>query len=417
MSELLKYFRGYVIVFAKGPYMERFFQQCGKRGLMLWNIEVNNDGYTFMVSKNAFGIVSDLAKATGSDLSILKKIGLPFLLHQYRKRKLFILGCLVALSALYVFSLFLWDISIDGATTYSKKEILSYMTKNCVHAGEPLKEIDCIQLEEKLRNHFSKTAWVSCELKGTQLLVHMKEIIPLKEYTKETRPSDLVASKDGTIAKLAMREGILQVKVGQYVKAGDLLVSGRIEYHDDGGTLTKVCGLAASADVIAKTQCDYSETLEYVRYKKKYIKGNKYSVCLHIGSKKIYLLPFVDKFTKKYKNSQQKEYDQKSKLHKMKLGKTFYFPLQLEIITAKPYMLKRVEYSKKQLQLEAKQHLQAYCDNLSQKGVEITGNNVTIKDVDDKLVVSGPIYMLEPIGKRNYIDSKIKKLDNNIEDK
>ena len=404
MADFLKYCCGYVIIFAKGPYMERFFRQCAKRGLLLWNVEANNDGYTFMVSKKSFGIVMDLAKATGSHLSILKRIGLPFLLHQYRKRKLFILGCIIAFCGLYLCSLFLWDISIEGTDTYTDQEVLAYVTTHCAYAGEPLNRIDCISIEEQLRNHFPKTAWVSCELKGTQLLIHMKEIIPLKEYHKEETPSDLVAAKEGTITKIAMREGTVCARVGQYVKANDLLVSGTIEYHDDAGEIVKNKQLAADADIIAKTQYDYEDTLEYVRYEKTYRKGNRYKGYLHIGKKTICWLPTFHSSGKS-----QKEYDQDAKYYKMKLGKTFYFPIQIEWVTLKPYTLKRVEYSKKQLCAKARKRLQSYCNNLSQKGVEITGNNVTIKDVNGKLVASGSIFTLEPIAKRRLIHKNEQK--------
>lgn len=401
MSEILKCCQGYVIVFAKGPYMERFFQQCAKRGLLLWNIEANNDGYTFMVYKKSYGIVSDLAKATGSNLSILKKIGLPFFLHQYRKRKMFVLCCLASLIMLYIFSLFLWDVTIDGASTYSDQEILDYVTTQCVHVGDPLKRIDCVLLEEMVRTQFPKMAWVSCELKGTQLVIHIKEMIPLKEHQDKIVPSDLVAVKDATISKIVMREGTLQVKVGQYVKSNDLLVSGKIEYHDDAGEVMKTSYLAADADVIAKTKYNYCDQLEYVQYKKEYINENKYSFYLHLGNRKICVLPTV-------KSKNKKEFDDQSKFYKFKLGKTFYFPIQIERLVKKPYILKRVEYTKDQLKKEAQKHLKEYCDNLSQKGVEIIGNNVTIKDVDGKLVASGSVFTLESIGKRKNINFKNK---------
>lgn len=52
------------------------------------------------------------------------------------------------------------------------------------------------ELEKKLREHFTEVTWISAEVKGTRLIVHMKENEDASfSLVDEKEPADLVAQR------------------------------------------------------------------------------------------------------------------------------------------------------------------------------------------------------------------------------
>lgn len=62
---------------------ERFFNLCGNADIVLWKIEPAEDGYTFFVSLPAFRKLKPMLRKSGTRVTILKRVGVPFLLYRY----------------------------------------------------------------------------------------------------------------------------------------------------------------------------------------------------------------------------------------------------------------------------------------------------------------------------------------------
>ncbi len=87
--------------------------------------------------------------------------------------------------------------------------------------------ISCTELEKRIRNAFPEISWVSAELTGTRLTIHLRENDGiLKAETEPETPCELTAGTDGTVTRIIVRNGKARVKVGDTVKTGDVLVSG-----------------------------------------------------------------------------------------------------------------------------------------------------------------------------------------------
>ena len=98
--------------------------------------------------------------------------------------------------------------------------------------------VSCEELEESLRNQFAEITWVSAEIKGTRLTVRIKENEAMLSPVEPDRtPCDLTAEKDGVIERCVVRNGLLKVRAGDPVAAGDLLVAGTIPIYDDSENL------------------------------------------------------------------------------------------------------------------------------------------------------------------------------------
>ena len=72
-------------------------------------------------------------------------------------------------------SLFIWNIHIEGNESLSTQVVLSYLQEEGITHGMLKRQIHGEELEKKLREHFTEVTWTSAEVKGTRLIVHMKE--------------------------------------------------------------------------------------------------------------------------------------------------------------------------------------------------------------------------------------------------
>ena len=67
-------------------------------------------------------------------MEILERHGLPFFLYRNRSRKMFPAGILLCAVFLYVMSLFIWNIHIEGNYSRTTDVILDYLeTEQVVH--------------------------------------------------------------------------------------------------------------------------------------------------------------------------------------------------------------------------------------------------------------------------------------------
>ena len=101
MELLMHFLKGYVRIWVYGYSPERFLNVCANRGIFLWDIEKQEEGYILCLHKKAFFALKPIVKKTGTRVSVLHRYGLPFLFPGIRRRWLFVAG--------FFFDLYLLD--------------------------------------------------------------------------------------------------------------------------------------------------------------------------------------------------------------------------------------------------------------------------------------------------------------------
>lgn len=116
---------------------------------------------------------------------------------------------------------------------------------------------DLKQLNFELRKTFSHFEWIDVQRQGTRLKVTILEPTMMNKQTEVIgTPGDLVARTSGWITAYKVKHGVLLVTRDQYVKAGDVLVSGNLTIKRGGAAFY----IAAEGDVYA--QVHYAKTVE-----------------------------------------------------------------------------------------------------------------------------------------------------------
>lgn len=391
MISFLQFFGGYCKVSIKGKGKERFLNLCRNKKLLLWNLIRQEEGYSFFVSFRAHRYLKEIEEKTNTEVRIEGTYGLPFFLSQHRRRKMLFAGFFLCLFTIYALSLFLWKIEVKGTEKYTEEEVRIYLESQQIREGVLKKKIDCTWLEEKIREDFEDTAWVSCDLSGTILTIHVKESIDSAGVEKKEKvPNDIVASKDGVIASIVTRSGTPLVKKGNEVKKGDTLISGIIYIYNEFDELLETGSVSADGDVKALTTHEYEETFPLQYYEKEYTERRKKEYHPHLGTKEI---PF---FSPKisYQN-----FDTVEKQHVLKIGPSFYLPFSVTVTTYQEYEPKMIHLSEEQARKKAEQKIKDYLNSLEKEGKEIRKKEFHLTFQEENCQIKGTVTVMESIGK------------------
>lgn len=400
---ILKYMRGYLLVHLTGYAPERFLNMCGKRNILIWNLQSTEDGYIFNISVEAYKSLRPILKKTHTKAAIQERHGFPFYLYRYRGRKMFALGVLLFLGMLFYTSRFIWNIEVNGNSYLSEETILEFLAKENADFGTKISNIDCTKLEETLRSDYPEVIWTSIKIYGTKLTVDIQESLLSEQFygAKEEEICDIVAAKDGTITYMITRRGTPVVKVGAQVKQGDCLVSGEIVINSDYGEVAGYLYERADADINAQVTYVYEEVISENYQEKIFAEEPEQHYAVQIGDIVI-KNPFM--------SVSEELCDETIENVQLCLGENFYFPIFLKKITYSTYALEKKEYTEEEAKKLAEEHFLQYLANLEEKGIQIIEKNVMIKRVNQNYLVSGTVTAEESIVA--YQPTEIRSIDN-----
>ena len=110
---LLYYLLGYVRISIEGYYIERFINICTNKKIMIWNLKREKNVKLYLnLGISDFKKIMPIVKKTQCHMHIEKKRGLPFLLHRYKKRKMFFGLLIILLILIGISSNFVWNVDI-----------------------------------------------------------------------------------------------------------------------------------------------------------------------------------------------------------------------------------------------------------------------------------------------------------------
>lgn len=386
----IKFFHGYVYVHLTGYAPERFLNLCGSHNILIWNLKPTEDGYYFCISVDGYRSLKPILRKTKTRARILKKIGFPFLLFRYRRHKVYAVGIFVSAALLFYCSGFVWNIEVKGNSYLSEETIIAFLTEEHAGFGCRKNNIQCEELEEKLRTAYEEVIWTSIKIYGTKMTVELQESLLAKEAyeQKEEQVNDIVAKKDGIISSIVTRTGTPLVLAGTQVKEGDVLVSGRVGIENDDGEITSYFYPGADADIIAEVQFSYEEEIE-IAYQKKRKTGNQ---------KVSYGIRFLDYQIKNpFFSNDFVQYDVLETAQQLHVTDNFYLPVYLTKEVYEEYEEEPAFYTKEQAKEIAVSHFNQYLKNLDEKGIQILEKNVMIEKENQKYVVTGTVEAYESI--------------------
>lgn len=393
-SGKLKFLQGYVTVRLLSYAPERFLNLCSRQGIFIWNLTYHEECYEFCISIRSFRRLKPILRKTRSKVIIKKRTGLPFLMHRYRKRKVFFGGIALCAAALYVMSLFVWNIEVSGNLHRTDSAIIKFLEENDVYHGVRKSKLDCAALEELLRSQYDDIIWASVKIQGTRLVIDLQENLisnSVAETVKEDSPSDLIAGKNAEIYSIFTRQGTPLVEKGSSVKLGDVLVEGRIPIYNDSAELVRNKQCYADADILGITTYTYQDSFPLTVKDKVFTGKEKSTYSLRLFQKMLRLSVGKQDFSMS---------DRVTTERPLKLGENFYLPLVLYKEVSKEYVTRQKTYTPTEAEALARNKIDVFCKKLVEKGVQIIENNVMIVTDGKNCTARGDIIVIEPVGVR-----------------
>ncbi|MEW9667365.1 sporulation protein YqfD [Ammoniphilus sp. 3BR4] len=225
----LKWFNGYLVIILNGRRIERLINLAVQKGMQVWNItRYDEQRGKIAIRLEDFLQLKPLLKETGCRMRILSKHGFPFFLTRVRKRYAFFGGFILFIAMLFFLSHVIWSIEVVGNENISRQHVLEAAEKVGIEQGKfsfLLDDPDKIQA--RLMEQLPEASWIGFRMKGTKAQIRVVEkVIP--DDKEVLSPRHLVAKKSAVIHNIFAEHGKPMVRPADFVRKGDILVSGFI---------------------------------------------------------------------------------------------------------------------------------------------------------------------------------------------
>ncbi len=226
MLKLLMWLVGYVSFTARGGFTERFLNLCKIHNINLRNVQDNVSEIKAVALKTEFEKIDIPAQNSGMTIADVKEKGLPFLIKKYKYRAGVLAGVVFAGVFIWFMSGFIWDVEIENDTGFMPEGFETAVYDEGVKVGARKSKIDILTVQENLKDKFADISWVSLNIFGSKAQIEYTPIKKNEPLDDAVTPTNIVASKKGKIVLVEGYRGQNEVKEGDYVEKGDLLISG-----------------------------------------------------------------------------------------------------------------------------------------------------------------------------------------------
>ncbi len=386
----LSYILGYLKISIEGYYIERFINICKNDKITIWNLKRNkNIKLTLNIRTSEFKKICKIARKTKCKVKIENKKGLPFLLHKYKKRKIFIVLLLILIILIGLSSNFVWNVDIVEENNQVLENI-SYDIENAgLKTGIPKAKVNTKEIINKIRLERKDVAWVGIELKGTNAIVKLVKADAKPDIINENEFCNIISNKEGVITKINSQTGTANVKVGDTVKVNDVLINGWME-----GKFTGIRYVHAKGEIEAKVWYTKNKKIYYNTTQTQETGNVEKKYGLKINNFKINFSKRVSKF---------QIYDTIETENKFKLFSDFYLPISILKTTNKELENTQKSYDLEQAKNIGIEELQEELDKEIENKDKIVNKNINTYEDEDGVNVYVTYEVLENIGTNEKI--------------
>lgn len=390
IKKIINYIYGYLRIVVEGYYIERFINICRNRNYMMWNIKkVNDINLALNIEIKNFKEICEIAKKTQCKISIKSKRGLPFLLNKYKKRKLFVLFLILIVGIIFVSSNFVWNIEIVEENGLEIDNIINDVQEAGLKIGTSKNNVDTKEIINKVRLERDDIAWIGIELKGTNAIVKLVKADKKPDIIDEEEYCNIVSNKNGVITKINAQDGTANVKVGDTVKLGDVLVNGWME-----GKYTGIRYVHAKGEIEARVWYTMNKTIQYKTTEKQHIGESETNYGIKMNNFKINFPKRVSKF---------EFYDTIETENKIKLFSNFYLPISVVKTTYQEYEEIEKIYSVEEAKDLGIQEIEQELEKQIEDKEKIVNKNINTYEHEDSVDIYVTYEVLEIIGTNEKI--------------
>lgn len=300
MEKLFERLLGCVRVRVEEGRGEALLNLCASKNIRFTNAARDSGGAVELdMTLPAYRKLESAAKDRGISIRPVKKRGLPFFARTVKNRWGLFLGMAVCVAAVWISSLFIWELDVSGNDRVSKGEILDALAELGVKTGTCRLSVNQEYISNEILQKIPELSWIAVNVSGSHGQVLVKEADPAPTMIDENTPTLVYAKKSGIISKITVLDGSSLFKVGDAVCAGETIVTGKMDSISSGARFVH-----AMAQVYAETKYDLSAQMPENVTVKSYTGAKKTRFALILGGKRVNLYffggnpwPYYDKIT------------------------------------------------------------------------------------------------------------------------
>lgn len=280
-----------------GKNIERFIKRLHNEKIELLEIKyVNYKEVNIKIYEKDYELVEKLK--TIYEIEIIELYGLLKLRQKIKENIVVILSVIIGCIIIYFLSNTIFKVEVIHSNSSLRNLIYEELEKNGIEKYKFKKNYDEIQkIKENILNQYKdKIEWIEIEEQGTKYIVRLEERI-INNTKADEKPRNIVAKKDAIIISINGVSGEVIKNKNDYVKKGDIIISGEIKLYEEVKKRVKANG-EVYGEVWYKASVEYP--LNY--YEKKKTGKEKNIFIITFLSKKYRLFDF-----KKYKNEEIEE--------------------------------------------------------------------------------------------------------------
>lgn len=213
-------------------YLDRFIHKCMDNHLFLKDIiYIDQDNLRCLINLNDYKKIKSLNYY--SDIKIISYDGLNGIMVYLKQNFYSLIIIFLCFILLDVLTSYILDVDVIHENKMIRDLVSSELDKYGVKKNHLAYDYNYLEKIRKqiILDHPDKLEWLSITRKGMHYIVRVEERI-INNKPIETGFRNIIAKHDAYITKVICTKGEVLVRSGDYVKKGDILISGEIKLYD-----------------------------------------------------------------------------------------------------------------------------------------------------------------------------------------
>ena len=222
----------YYICKVRGKNFHRFIQMLYAHSIPIYQITDLGDCLLITLDEDGYQKVKKIR--TSYEITLVGMKGKARYLAFLKKYRLLLASLVIGLFLLFFLSSFIWKIEVVHTSEEIRTLLLDALREEKVY---PFRFKLSYQEKEQvkqtiLEKYKDKIEWLEIEEVGTKYFIRVEERKIKSQDTKDT-PRNIIAKSDAMILSITAEKGEILTKKFDYVKKGDVLISGVIHKEEE----------------------------------------------------------------------------------------------------------------------------------------------------------------------------------------
>ena len=279
-NKYLKRLDKIVKIKVSGRNVYRFIDRLIKDKVYIYDLKIINiKNVIITISYDDYLILKD--KKSIYDIDLLDVYGKLKIKKYFKEHYVFIIFLIIGYVVLVFLSNFIFDIEVVHANFEIRELVYRELRKNGIEKYIFRKSYQELENIEKniLDNNKTKIEWIEINRSGTKYIVRVEER-KIDKGEERFEYQDIVSSKSGIITKVLAESGEIIKNTNDYIKGGEVVISGNITLPDGSSVLSR-----ASGKVYAEVWYLVDVSYPYI-YREEILTGR---------AKEVFLIKFLNK--------------------------------------------------------------------------------------------------------------------------